>query len=628
MNKTASLLALPSTSLALFAGIALSFSGCSINTEDPQDTATGGNSSTAPQSTAGPGSNGGGSTAPGTNPSGGVDTSGTGNGTGTGTGPAGGGEAVDLGVCNRTATPGIEVNAAIAADTVWSGVVSLTTRVTMSGSSKLTIMPGTTIIAGPDAGLVLGYAGAKNTLIAKGTKEQPIHFCGSTANGGFWEGIDIRENSTTLSELAFVSIEDAGATDSAALRIDAGTKINSVNVKNSAGACVRAREFNPGSDKLSATGCMAPVRLTSQKALTHFPVGGALTGNTKDMVMIDFTDIDEEVTMRKLHVPYLQLNDLSHRGTTTWTIEPGVQYKFSPDSSITAGYAGAKTTLAWSGTADQPIVFSGETESPGSWRGIDLRESTTTNSKLAHIHIKHAGGKERHALHAQAAVALNDITLEDSSLGLKIASPGLAAGSNKVTVNRVASHPIEADAAALLSLPVGGTFDGNVKSSIKVTGSGFSKGGTVPAMPIPYFVSGNLNITNEDLLTISAGAVFEMGSDSRIRFGYAGAKSKVSMIGTQAAPIVFRGAMPNAGYWQHLRFEDSVDSTCKLDFVHISDAGQGDSGLLQLDRAVSVTNSKFSNSDGWGIKHPSGDTTDYKATNTFEKMKSGDVGPK
>lgn len=589
--------------LTFAAGAALTLSGCVISTNnEPGGTGTGtgtGSSAAAPS--------GGGGTA-----SGSTDTSQT-----------GGGAAV----CDRAAVPATTVSKAVTADAVWSGVVLLDGNITVGSGAKLTISPGTTILASPGASLQVGYLNSKSALIANGTAQNPIHFCGKTATAGSWAGIELTSSTTSLNSLSYVTIEDAGQAQGAALELNATAKVNSLTVKNSAGDGVHAAAFTAGSDKLTVTTCEAPVRLTSQAALTNFPVGGQLTGNKKDMVLMDFSSVTTDVTQRKLDIPYLQLQSISH-GEGTWTMEPGVQHKVAADRRLEVGYLSAKSTLAWNGTAAAPIVFSGETESAGSWRGILIKSSTTTNSKLSFVKVKHGGGSSEPSIHALAAVSLMDVSIEDAAMGLEIGNPGLAQGSTKVSVARVTDHPIVAEAKALTSMPVGGTFADNAKNTIKVKGGNIDKAGTIPAMPISYYLSSDLSTGGSIALTIAAGTTFEMGADTAVQFGYLGAADTVTAVGTQAAPIVFKGATNTAGFWKGIRVQRSVTSNSKFDYVQVSDAGQGPTGQLELDATVSVKNSKFSNSPGWGIRHKSSDTSDYKTSNTFEGNASGDVAAK
>lgn len=608
--NSASLLGLP-----LFAGAALAVTGCSVSVGNSPTTSTGtgSNATVGTQSSAG-------ATTPGA----------SGTGTGTSTDTSGTNAPGNLGKCNRAATPTTTVDADIQQDTVWQGVVLLNKKIRVSGTTKLTIKPGTTILAKPGAGLELGYLSSSTTLVANGNAQQPIHFCGQTASAGSWEGITVQSSSTSLNSLAYVSIEDAGIDQGAAVTLAAATKVNSVTVKGSKGDGVRASQFTAGSDKLSVSGSKAPVRLTSAKAFTNFPTGGVLKGNTKDFVYIDFNLIEEDVTIRKVDVPYLQVQDLRHQAQAVWTIEAGVQYKLAADREIQAGYLSNKTSLMWKGDAANPIVFSGENVQPGSWKGISINPATATNSKLSHVKLQHAGGNNMPSLRIAAPIALNDVTIEDGVKGLMIHSVGVAAGSSKVNVNRVKGHPVELEAQALLSMPAGGTFTGNEKNSIKVDAAGgkLEKGGTIPAMAIPYHIVGSLKTQTGEAITVGAGTTFEMAADSSIEFGYLSSTGALNLVGTQAKPIVFKGATNTAGSWKNLRIHSGVASTSKFDYVQISDGGQGSTGLLELDRAISVKNSKFSNSLGWGIRHASGDTTDYATSNTFEKNAKGTVSAK
>jgi hypothetical protein len=62
----------------------------------------------------------------------------------------------------------------------------------------------------------------------------------------------------------------------------------------------------------------------------------------------------------------------------TLTIEPGVTVIVNPNINLEFD----KATLRAEGTADKPILITGATKTPGSWRGINMIGSVDTPSTL------------------------------------------------------------------------------------------------------------------------------------------------------------------------------------------------------------------------------------------------------
>lgn len=598
--------------LTLLAGASLSMAGCIISSGGGDETGT---TQGATQ--------GSGTTVTATTGSG---PSGSTNSTSSGPGDATGTSGVDLGSCDRSLTPTITAPSRIEQDAVWSGVVQIDGAVQVSKGATLTIQPGTTILAKPGARIEIGYLSETSTLIANGTAEQPIRACGTVPAKGSWGGIGLNPSSTNLSSMAFVSIENAGAAGAAALNLEAQLKLNTVTVRDCAGDGVWATSFGAASSELTVTGCDTPVRLKHADSLSHFPVGGALAGNARDVVAIDFDRIETEVKMHKLSVPYLQLQDLKHTAQANWTIAPGVQYKVSADRKITAGYLSNKTTVNWKGTEQEPIVFSGETPTAGFWKGIWVEDGTVTTSEISGIVIEHAGGSDSSALWIDAPVIVKDIMLQDSIWGLSIGESGLGAGSARVSAKRMAQYPIVVATPALVSTPAGGMFTELAKGAVLVKEGRLNRSGTIPALPIPYRVEGDLLTQGGVELTIAPGVTMEVSADAKIEFGYLGAEDTITAVGTLSTPIVFKGVESTAGFWEGIDVGDSVTSNSKFEFVTVSDGGKGPGALLDLGMPLKVTNSTFKNSAGWGIRRKSDNTVDYVTSNLFENVASGNVG--
>ncbi len=103
----------------------------------------------------------------------------------------------------------------ITQDTVWSGLIHLPKGLSMRNEPTLTITPGTKIIVGHDATIEFGWpGGGPATIVAAGTLEQPIMFCGETDTAGYWAAPDLSQRGQERELLKNVLIADAGGTES------------------------------------------------------------------------------------------------------------------------------------------------------------------------------------------------------------------------------------------------------------------------------------------------------------------------------------------------------------------------------------------------------------------------------
>lgn len=350
---------------------------------------------------------------------------------------------------------------------VWSGVVSLEGYINVYENAKLTIEPGTTVIAKAGAQLNVGWNEGAAAIHAVGTAQQPIHFCGENANPGVLGGGRHRENTTLDSSLKHVVIEDAGTTGNKALELHSPIQIDTLAIINSQGTGIVANDFHPQSGKLQISKTAIPARLLSAGAVTRFPPNSLLTGNQNDRVELDFTDVKSELKMRNLGVPYLQKRSLYITDAATWTIAPGTKYQIVAEQSMLVEWNEAASTIVWKGLPEQPIEISAQSGSPGGWNQLTIGKNTTKNSEIAHVKFKHS----QNSLEFSAPIKLEQVSLEDALAGIQINSQGLAVGSSGLEVNRVKGHPMVAQIHVLYSLPTNCYFSENENNSVLVKGS-------------------------------------------------------------------------------------------------------------------------------------------------------------
>lgn len=544
---------------------------------------------------------------------------------------AGGGGPVNLFSCGVRDVTGAYTpkSTSITAPETWSGKVLLKSTTTVTGAT-ITIMPGTEIFMDVDATLEIGWNSSEAAILAEGTPTAPIRFCGKspTAEKGYWGGLTVGSNVTSNSVLRNVLISDAAGSDYA-LELDADITIDNVQIRNGEKDGVRAFDFKEGSRALSVEGVGgAAVLFDGEGAITRFPLGGMLLNNAKNQAVITISDIMTPVTVHNIGIPYVQDTDLRVRGGEL-TFEAGVDYRFTPDRTLTIGWNSTTAGVHVNGTAAAPVKFNALEDITSQWAGILVETNVTTNSNLTFMEVRRGGSNTTPALELRAAVLVDNVKLEDNVTGMEISDKGLATGSKNLTISKTKGRPLSIVPDGLFTLPQGSTFSGNDLDQIAVVGTDIKKSGTIVDPGIPYYLTGAVRILGGANVVIAPGTDFVMGVDSQIDVGWNSSTSSFIAAGTADAPITFVGLTPTAGSWYGILVEGQVLSNSKLDYVSITHAGgpNGNPGAaLELRVAIPVTNSKFLDHLGYGISKPDTITTDYSVTNTFDTTGLGPIG--
>src|SRR5690606_12053559 len=111
-----------------------------------------------------------------------------------------------------------------------------------------------------------------------------------------------------------------------------------------------------------------PLTVEPNAAIT-LPEGGDFTGNDTDRIEIVAGAFEKVGTIPNLGVPYLVRGTVTTRTDSDLTLTAGTTFVMSPDSQLGNGYNSNAAKFAGVGTAEEPIVFVGNDESPGSWEG-------------------------------------------------------------------------------------------------------------------------------------------------------------------------------------------------------------------------------------------------------------------
>ncbi|HTM44623.1 MAG TPA: hypothetical protein VL137_06685, partial [Polyangiaceae bacterium] len=518
------------------------------------------------------------------------------------------------------------VDSTISEAQTWSGAVFVRGNIVAAQNAAVTIKPGTQVIMSENSSLDFATnAGA--SLDAAGASDAPVQFCGAQARAGYWAGLMLGAGADLASRLDDVVISDAGQASGAALKLSGAAMLHAVTVAGSAGDGIDAVDFDPQSADVSVQGSAGiGLVLHAGSALSHFPAQITLSGNGDDRVRLRFDTVNENATLHPLAVAYDQEGSLKVGNGAALTMEAGVNYQMEPGASLDIGVDGDSATAQFMGTDAAAVTFSGSAQASGSWKGITIGEDAS-GSMLAHVEIRHAGGDAHAALDVEAKSTLDQVLVAESDTGVKIGPQGVTAESQGLTISGALQTPLHVAANALVALPQF-TFEGTGDASILVDAGAISANGTIPAQGLPYDVQGNLEITQGASVSINAGAQFVMANASRFMVGMDDSAATIKAQGSESAKVVFRGATDSPGSWYGITIGSNVSADSSLNYVEIDDAGAGDmtaGSALTLETSISVTNSTFVDSSGFGILKAESDTSDYVAQNSFAGV-SADVG--
>src|SRR5690606_15223143 len=94
-------------------------------------------------------------------------------------------------------------------DTTWSGTIQIDGEVRLRGD--LTIEPGTKLLMGPEARIIVGYLSSASALHVNGSPDAPVIVCGEQPDAGFWRGFRVESNVVGSSKISNLLIDGAGS---------------------------------------------------------------------------------------------------------------------------------------------------------------------------------------------------------------------------------------------------------------------------------------------------------------------------------------------------------------------------------------------------------------------------------
>lgn len=304
----------------------------------------------------------------------------------------------------------IEHQGTISAPETWSAASPHVVVADLLVRAKVTVEPCTVVRMGPARSIGLDSGGS---LVAAGTQERPVRFEPQDASQPWGQ---FRIYSGGSARLTWTVLSGGGNPSSAeaTLRVSTGADlpgqrplfVDHVTIEGSHGPGVMLNGtsgFAEGSTSLVIHGSGSasrpePIAL-NPNALGTLP-SGTYTGNRSDTLFVSpnvasssvyFVGVDS--TVRPLGVPYVMdgLQVGAPSTPATLTVEPGVEMRFLPGTTLRV--YDASSTLIAAGTADRPIVFTSARATPaaGDWAGIRF-DGLGPRNRLESVQVRYAGG--------------------------------------------------------------------------------------------------------------------------------------------------------------------------------------------------------------------------------------------
>ncbi|SFV56731.1 Fibronectin type III domain protein [hydrothermal vent metagenome] len=319
------------------------------------------------------------------------------------------------------------------------------------------------------------------------------------------------------------------------------------------------------------------------------------------------------------------------------TIKAGSTLKFT-----SSGYISVKGALKAVGTATNPIIFTGTTESAGHWQGIQFDNAVDDRNELDNVIIEYAGSWAYGALYATGATKLkirNSIIRNNKLNGFYFGDDVMLSEFSNVTSTKNEATAGSVHPNALNVIDGTSNFKGNNNDYLTVRSGTVKSNQTWNALTVPVLVDRYIEIASNKLVNIKAGSKFEFVSS-----GYISVNGALKAIGTAeykdkktgktipANPITFSGATKAAGQWQGIQFNNAVDDRNELDNIIIEHAGSWAYGALYATGAtkLKIRNSIIRNNKLYGFYF--GNEVELNeftnVTSTNNEKTAGRIGPK
>ncbi|MDP1917991.1 MAG: hypothetical protein Q8L14_17235 [Myxococcales bacterium] len=512
---------------------------------------------------------------------------------------------------------------------------------TIAAGVTLTLAPGAKLVFSSETALLIEAA---QSLQAIGTQDEPIILTGALPVRGHWRGLKLT-GTTVPSQLDYVIVEYGGDTkadnDAAAVKLFADSRgvrasISHTTMRESEGYGL----YLAGSAVVPTFTGNIMTKNTLGPANVDAEVAGRLdststfTGNDKDEVVVRSYRLEASATWDDLGVPYHLKADLGSIGSATLTLKAGVRIIMPPEAALTI--SGTASLIA-EGTADKPVVFTGETQTRGAWEGIAIDTNNTSNL-LRYTIVEYAGNTSSNANAAGVLATadssgvqlkLDHLTVRQSQgWGLRLGGSAIVPvfTGNVFTQNALGPAMVDSNVAHLLSTD--STYTGNDVDKMRIDAQWVSSTVTWRAIGVPYVIDSI--VRPQAVWTLEPGVTLEMMPMTSIRVN--GDEVGFHAVGTALKPITITGVNKTPGSWDGIDFDTTLNAANALEHCVVEYGGGatrlGWRGMIFAHAdshgvRVSVTNSTIQHSGLWGI-YMGGSQVGAVTGNTYADNAMGD----
>jgi hypothetical protein len=509
----------------------------------------------------------------------------------------------------------------------------------LGATVTLTLAPGVTIIFAKDAGLDLS---TDQVLVAQGTAAEPICLTGATATRGAWNGLSYDMTNSDANVLNYVTVEYGGDTthDSTAAGIKVTSDSRGASFSMSHSIVRESQGYGLsliGSSRVAAFAGNVITRNTLGPADLDAEIvrvlDGASTyaGNDKDQVHVRSVRVDTAATWAAIDVPYYLKSGLQL--AIVLTVTAPATFIMGADAEIEViGANGSDGGFSAVGTADKPILFTGEQKVRGHWNGISFTNSNNAANKLVYATVEYAGklidgNVVVGSTGFETKVTMAHCTIRESlGYGMKTDANSVLPAFDANTFTKNAKGPVWADSKKVHQFLPTSTYTGNDVDEVGVYTNRVETA-TWSDLGVPFRLDGIGRLHVDGVWTMAPGVVLIMAQDGWIENGCDDVCA-INAVGTAANPIVITGAEKTRGYWQAIKFGGSSNSSNVLDYVTVEYGGQTAVDPAEITAltdsrgyVISITHSTIQHSGGGGIALSGGVNAHWNAdiatSNTF-----------
>lgn len=485
--------------------------------------------------------------------------------------------------------------------------------------ADLVIEPGVVIEFAEGAGI---YVSSTGSMSAVGTANESITFTGKTKEQGHWKGIVFASN-TSSNHLSHTIVEYGGHSgfDGAGLianiMVESGGKVkldnNIIRKSEGYGIFLRDREVQLASfSQNTISGNFAPV-MASVNLLHQLTADNTYTNNSKNYIDMyaSGVSIADDVTWKAIGVDYRLPGSVEYIDAAV-EIEPGVNFVVQSNGGLQVLANGSLKAI---GTTSDEIVFKGEQDEVGYWRGLNFR-SNNPNNTLSYVSISNGGSQGFDGANIKANIMVdNGGRLQmDHTSSWKSGGAGLHLRDVEVQMPNFSTNAFFGNVYPIVGLvhhyhflDVDSDYSGNTNDFIQTEYSNkeITQDVTWQAISIPYRLAESISYL-ASAITIADGATFLGSPKSGIQVMTTGS---LSAVGTASQGITFKGEQNVTGYWRGIQFRSNNPNN-KLTFVTVTNGGsEGFDGgnrkaniELYESALLTIKNSTITNSGGYGVR--------------------------